>query len=248
MKEKVKDMENNRVFVKLLRQYLLAMRLKVNQKIVKTPSLDFPTDTLIYEKDFSKQGNRKMKLLYKKTPLKVLKQYFSLVYAVDLFGRVKKLSKNNIKKAHPRTVNLFSKLPTEIQAILGAPLSIEEWNAIKDSDSLPEYLASVDEEMDNTRMTRQFMADDSHVLEQIPENVEIETHLEDDDFTLFMEDSRFMEKLSGLHNSQSLTNKMTLTDVYRAYNDANSDSSPEFRRIMHGRDQNNIISSRTRSP
>ena len=59
-------------------------------------------------------------------------------------------------------------------------------------------------------MTRQFMADDSHVLEQIPENVEIETHLEDDDFTLFMEDSRFMEKLSGLHNSQSLTNKMTL--------------------------------------
>ena len=127
-------------------------------------------------------------------------------------------------------------------------MSIEEWNAIKDLDSLPEYLASVDEETDNTRMTHQFMADDSHVLEQIPENVEIETHLEDDDFTLFMEDSRFMEKLSGLHNSQSLTNKMTLTDVYRAYNDANSDSSPEFRRIMHGRDQNNIISSRTRSP
>ena len=43
------------------------------------------------------------------------------------------------------------------------------------------------------------MANDSHVLEQIPENVEIETHLEDDDFTLFMEDSRFMEKLNGLH-------------------------------------------------
>ena len=61
--EKVKDMENNRVFVKLLHQYLLAMRLKVNQKIVKTPSLDFPTDTLIYEKDFSKHGNRKTKFL-----------------------------------------------------------------------------------------------------------------------------------------------------------------------------------------
>ena len=136
-----------------MRQYLLAMRLKVNQKIVKTPSLDFPTDTLIYEKDFSKQGNRKTKLFYKKTPLKVLKQYFSLVYAVDLFGRVKKLSKNNIKKAHPRTVNLFSKLPPEIQAIIGAPLSVEEWNAIKDLDKLPEYLASVDEEMENTRMT-----------------------------------------------------------------------------------------------
>ena len=80
------------------------------------------------------------------------------MYAVDLFGRVKKLSKNNIKKAHPRTVNLFSKLPPEIQAIIGAPLSVEEWNAIKDSDKLPEYLASVDEEMENTRMTRQFMA------------------------------------------------------------------------------------------
>ena len=137
-------------------------------------------------------------------------------------------------------------MPSEIQAILGAPLSIEEWNANKDSDSLPEYLASVDEEMDNTRMTRQFMADDSHVLEQIPENVEIEIHLEDDDFTLFMEDSRFMEKLNGLHNSQSLTNKMTLNDVYRAYDDANSDSSPEFRRVMHGMNQNNILPSRTR--
>ena len=222
------------------------MRLKVNQKTVKTPSLDFPTDTLIYEKDFSKQGNRKTKLFYKKTPLKVLKQYFSLVYAVDLFGRVKKLSKNNIKKAHPRTVNLFSKLPPEIQAIIGAPLSVEEWNAIKDSDKLPEYLASVDEELENTRMTRQFMANDSHVLEQIPENVEIETHLEDDDFTLFMEDSRFMEKLNSLHNSQSLTNNMTLNDVYKAYNDANSDSSPEFRRIMHRMNQNNILPSRTR--
>ena len=66
--EKVKDMENNRVFVKLLHQYLLAMSLKVNQKIVKTLSLDFLTDTLIYEKDFSKQGNRKTKLLYKKRP------------------------------------------------------------------------------------------------------------------------------------------------------------------------------------
>ena len=193
--EKVKDMENNRMYVKLLRQYLLAMRLKVNQKIVKTPSLNIPTDTLIYEKDFSKQGNRKTKLLYKKTPLKVLKQYFSLVYAVDLFGRVKKLSKNNIKIAHPRTVDLYSKLPMEIQAILGEPLSVEKWDEIKDSDSLPEYLNSVDEEMDNTRMTRQFLADDSHVLEQIPDGENIETHFEDDDFTLFMEDSRFMEKL-----------------------------------------------------
>ena len=89
------------------------------------------------------------------------------------------------------------------------------------------------------------MADDSHVLEQIPENVKIGTHLEDDDVTLFMDDSRFMEKLNGLHNSQSLTNKMTLNDVYRAYNDADSDSTPEFRRIMHGMDQNNIIPSCT---
>ena len=95
-------------------------------------------------------------------------------------------------------------------------------------------------------MTRQFMANNSHVLEQIPENVEIETHLEDDDFTLFMEDSRFMEKLNSLHNSQSLTNNMTLSNVYKAYDDANSDSSPEFRRIMNGMNQNNILPSGTR--
>ena len=49
-----------------------------------------------------------------------------------------------------------------------------------------------------------------------------------------------------MHNSQSLTNKMTLNDVYKAYNDANSGSSPEFRRIMHGMNQDNILPSRTR--
>ena len=96
-------------------------------------------------------------------------------------------------------------------------------------------------------MTRQFMANDSHVLEQITEHVEIESHPEDDDFHNFLEDSRFMEKLYNLRNSQSLTNNMTLNDVYKAYNDANSDSSPpEFRHIMDGMDQNNILPSRTR--
>ena len=249
--EKVRDMENNRTFVKLLRQYLLAMRLKVNQKIVKRPCLDYPTDTLIYEKDFSKTGNRKTKLLYKKTPLRVLKQYFSVIYAVDLFGRVKKLSKNNIKIAHPRTVNLFSKLPPEIQAIIGAPLSVEEWNKIKDSNVIPEYFKSVDEEtFETTRMTRQSsaqIASDSHVLEQSPEIVEVEAHPEDYDFNNFLEDSRFMEKLYNLRNSQALTHNMTLNDVYKAFNNANSDSSiPEFRRIMDGMDHTNILPTRTR--
>ena len=87
--------------------------------------------------------------------------------------------------------------------------------------------------MENTRMTRQLMANDSHVLEQIPENVEIETHPEDDDFNNFLEDSRFMEKLYNLRN--------------KAFSDVNSISSPpEFRRIMNGMDQDNILPSRTR--
>ena len=56
-----------------------------------------------------------------------------------------------------------------------------------------------------------------------------------------------MEKLYNPQNSQSLTNNMTLNDVYRAYNDAILDwSPPEFRRIMNGMNQNNILPSRTR--
>ena len=56
-----------------------------------------------------------------------------------------------------------------------------------------------------------------------------------------------MEKLYNLQNSQSLTNNMTLNDVHKAYSDANSASSPpEFRGIMDGMDQNNILPSRTR--
>ena len=55
-----------------------------------------------------------------------------------------------------------------------------------------------------------------------------------------------MEKLNGLHNSQALTNKMTLNDVYRAFNDAVAEPPPEFRRVMQGMDQTNIIPTRTR--
>ena len=56
-----------------------------------------------------------------------------------------------------------------------------------------------------------------------------------------------MEKLYNLRNSQALTHNMTLNDVYKAFNNANSDSSiPEFRRIMDGMDHTNILPTRTR--
>ncbi len=49
----------------------------------------------------------------------VVKEYRCTVFAQDVFGRVHKHSKNNIKIASSRSAELFGKLPMEMKIILG---------------------------------------------------------------------------------------------------------------------------------
>jgi hypothetical protein len=151
--EHTKSAENNKAFSRLLREFLLKTRAKRNNLLSK-PFRDYPENTLIYEKDFTQLPNKKIKPIYKRTPLKVIKQYFNVLYASDFFGRVKKLGKNNVKIAKNRTIDMFSNLPLEIQSKLGSPMSLDEWEEIKNTQNVPEYLNSVELDFEDPRMTR----------------------------------------------------------------------------------------------
>ena len=117
--------------------YLLTERQNKNEKVYKNYK-SFPTGTLIYVKDFSKQNYKKLKPVYLRAPEKVIREYASVVYSEDIWKRVQKRSKNNIKIAHPRSIDLFQTLPVEIQNLLGQPLNEKISNTIKDGDVLLE--------------------------------------------------------------------------------------------------------------
>jgi RNase H-like domain found in reverse transcriptase len=64
---------------------------------------------------------------------------WAIVYAIDFFGRTRKISKNNIKMASQRTARLLAKLPDEIKLILGEEFTEKTWDDIKNSSVLPKY-------------------------------------------------------------------------------------------------------------
>ena len=175
--------------------------------------MSFPPGTLIYSKDFSaKTSNKKTKPVYKKSPEKVISEYWTLVYSSDIFNRIRKRSKNNIKIASPRSVELFGSLPVHIQMILGSPMTPEIWDKIKDSDTVPAYLNNIDIDFDDAQRLRGHLPDASHVLEQdLTADVIAD---EEEDNEIFSDlSSGFVEKLAYLNNTQNLTADMNLNKV-----------------------------------
>ena len=203
---------NNKVFAKPLREYLLLQRQRQNAKLGR-PYLSFPPGTLIYSKDFSaKTSNKKTKLVYKKSPEKVISEYRTLVYSSDIFNRIRKRSKNNIKIASPRSVELFGSLPVHIQMILGSPMTPDIWDKIKDSDTVPAYLNHIDIDFDNAQRLRGHLPDDSHVLE-LDLTADVIADEEGDNEIFSDLSSGFVEKLAYLHNTQNLTADINLSKV-----------------------------------
>ena len=116
--EYVRQSTNNKNFAKLVREFLVQYR-KHRNRLAKRQYRSFPPGSLIYVRDFSKSPHKKLKPIYQKAPQKVVAEYNTLVYAKDLLNRVKKHSKNNIKLAGDRSVQLFGSLPPHIQLIMG---------------------------------------------------------------------------------------------------------------------------------
>jgi Reverse transcriptase (RNA-dependent DNA polymerase)/RNase H-like domain found in reverse transcriptase/Integrase zinc binding domain/Integrase core domain len=155
---------NNVNFAKLLREYLLQHRIYAN-KAKNRPYKSFPKESLIYVKDFSQTGNRKLKPVYRRIPLKIVKEYRATVYAIDYRGRISKHSKDNIKLAGSRSIQMFNALPSKIKLILGGPLDPDNWQELVNKDKIPDYLKDYELDFEPANITRSKIAKDTHLVE-----------------------------------------------------------------------------------
>jgi hypothetical protein len=155
---------NNRTLVQLLRERLLKIREKRNNA-KSSYYRSYPRGSLILIKDFRPKIHKKLIPVFFKLPQKVVTEYKCTVLAEDLFGRICKHSKNNIRLMSPRSKELFSKLPTEIKMIMGVELDENEWNKIRETGIIPLYLQDIEIQAELGRMTRGNVPKDTHMVQ-----------------------------------------------------------------------------------
>jgi hypothetical protein len=165
-----------------------------------------------------------MKQIYFKLPQKVVNEYRCTVYASDIFRRIRKHSKNNIKLLSPRAAELFSKLPDPIKIILGDELDEEKWNAIRDSGIVPAYLADIEISNELGRMLRGQIPKDSHLtMTAPPQNLGnntdgTEDEGDEDDLIEVLVSDETLTKLNELHDKNKLNDSnLTLKDVPKEF-------------------------------
>ena len=170
-------------------------------------------------RDFRKKESIKMKPSYYKAPFMVSAEFKCTVYVSDLSGRIMKVSKNNLKRASPRSVEMFSKLPAEIQMVLGHPLDPDEWVKIKDTGIIPEYLEDIELYTEMDRVTRGALPKDTHLLEQDQDPMDNDTVHPgeepdpDDDIFDQIKEGKLLDQLHELHNVQGLRPDTQLKDI-----------------------------------
>ena len=98
---------NDRNFLRLVREFLLRRR-ETQNKGKKRVYQSFPKGTIVYVKDMRPGAHKKFKPVYHKLPQMVISEYRCTVYTKDFLGRVKKQSKNNLKRAGSRSARLLS--------------------------------------------------------------------------------------------------------------------------------------------
>ena len=180
------------------------------------------------------------------------------MYAKDLLNRVKKHSKNNIKLAGDRSVQLFGSLPPHIQLIMGGPMNESIWNKIKETGKIPAYLGDIELEFQEDRKLRGYMPRDTHLLEASDAEGDVREYLAapdshpvplldevEDDAVLDALKDNFMLSLRDLHENQQLTEEnLTLADIEKRISPPVVPSPAP--RILSGLDTNNILPEGTR--
>ena len=221
----IKSTSNDRVYMKLIRERLLKIREKKNKE-KSNKFISYPVGTLIFVRDLRPKLHKKLKPVYFKTPMKVISEYKNVVFAIDFLGKVKKLSKNNIRKAHDRTIELFSKLPDEIKLILGEEMNTEKWDEIKNTGKIPEYLADLEIEGEVGRQLRSFVPipNDTHLIQPdvpLESNSSLDKALDntvnlDEEVLEELVSDKGLEMINTLHSAELLNDEnITLQDVPR---------------------------------
>jgi Integrase core domain len=207
-------LKNNQIFFRLLREYLLVQRKKKNVRC-SDKTISIPKGTLVYIKDFSKVPCKKAKAVYLKAPEKVISEYAQCIYTLDFLGKVHRRAKYNVKKASNRSIRLFGKLPLRIKMVLGGPLTPDIWDSIKDQKNLPEYMEYVDNVDDKHQpiRTRQYLPNDSHILEKSADVVKEYEPPSNVDVT-----GETFDHLKFLHDNNALVDpNMSLEDIEPLY-------------------------------
>jgi hypothetical protein len=250
LNEFIQTKRNNINYAKLVHQYLLAYRNKRNEKASK-PKLSYPVGTLVYLKDLSQMVHGKGKPIYKRTPLKVRAEYANIVYLTDIYGRISRHSKCNLKKCGERSEQLFSQLPLKVKLILGEVMGPDEWEIIRDNKMLPEYLENVTADFVLARTTRQNVAQDSHLIElPVPDqgtDPDLDPDL--DDLENLPINTDLMNQLNSLHADELLTGEnMSLDKIPKLFNRTVEQDQPvENVKLPSGIIKENILPHRLRS-
>ena len=164
---------------------------------------------------------------------------------------MKKLSKNNIRKAHDRTIELFSKLPDEIKLILGEEMNTEKWDEIKNTGKIPEYLADLEIEGEVGRQLRSFVPipNDTHLIQpDVP--LESKSSLDkaldntvdlDEEVLDELVSDKGLEMINTLHSAEMLNDEnITLQDIPRLLRSANKVPVEDYGNLNYDIARNNI--------
>ena len=206
--------KNNHNFAKLLYEYLLCKR-KQARDLNTAKILSIPRGTLVYSKDFSQRPHKKMRPIYLRTPEKVIREYQSIVYTVDFFGKIKRRGKSDVKIASPRTIHLFERLPKNIRLLLGEPLDAKSWEKLKSKGELPDYLHSIHTDIIEPMRLRSNLPADNLTLSA---EIRDDSQLTELDMTLIEDEDDYLSKLRFLHNENLLIkDNMAITDVRSLY-------------------------------
>ncbi len=236
--EFVKESIKNKIYIKLIREYLIQQRIRRNaEKNRKYKSI--PKDTLIFVKDLRPKIHKKIKPIFYKIPEKVITEYHSIVYSMDIFGRVNKRSKNNIKIASDRSIRLFESLPEDIKLILGDVFNLDVWEKIKDEGIVPLYLLDIENSSVPIELRSGKLPLDTHLLEKtkndienlLPKENEMDEILEAELDTLdSLNESTFLKNLNELHEQEQLLDEnVTIENVPDLYK--NMDKNPSLNDI-----------------
>ena len=221
VEEHVEKMVNNRNFIRLLYELMVAQRIK-NNAAVSGKYKSVPEGTLVYVRDHSIKQCPKVKPLFEKVPKKVIKEYRCVVYLEDLAGRECKVSKEHVKIAGDRTLQLFGNLPVDVKLVLGEPMDRLIWDELKNKGPIPEYLNDIALSVTEPRQLRGALPTDSHLVEKpLPmtgldeQDEEDEVDIDDD----FLFDDVLVERLNDMHSNNQLTNDTSLSDLRKSYDE-----------------------------
>jgi hypothetical protein len=139
-----------------------------------------------------------------------------VIYTKDWLGRVRKHSKNNVKKAGTRTVRMFNSLPPDIKALLGDVFNEDNWEQVFVNKEIPQYFLDIPPDVEVGPVLRNHLPKDSHLIEQeLTKGTNIEQspleQVEEEDIDL---DSEIVTQLNDLHSHEKLTSpNIRLNDI-----------------------------------